>query len=36
MKSSGRPVMFKVKNKTWYDKLREKCEGDEILFERLK
>lgn len=30
------PAMFKIKSKAWLTKLREFCNGDEALFERLK
>ena len=29
-------VMFKVKSESWYARLREHCQGDDGLFERLK
>jgi len=29
------PIMFKIKTKAWLDKLREYCNGDERLFEKL-
>lgn len=32
----NKPVMFKVKSKAWYKKLKEQCKGDEKLFESLK
>lgn len=32
----GKPVMFKLKTKAWYDRLRERCAGDEALFNQLK
>lgn len=34
--SPGLPLMFKVKNQAWYEKLRARCAGDEALFEKLK
>jgi len=30
------PVMFKIKNKAWLDKLREFCKGDQKMFDLLK
>lgn len=33
--SPGRPLMFKVKNQAWYSKLRERCNGNEKLFQEL-
>jgi hypothetical protein len=34
-KKGNSPYMFKVKSQAWYDKLRERCEGDEKLFKEL-
>lgn len=31
----GHPVMFKVKRRTWYERLRERCAGDRAMFDRL-
>lgn len=31
----GRPVTFKVKNQAWLQALKDRCAGDEALFERL-
>jgi len=31
----GLPLMYKLKNKEWFKRLREKCDGDEKLFEQL-
>lgn len=33
--SPGRPLMFKIKSHEWYKALREKCNGDNKLFEEL-
>ena len=33
--SPGRPLMFKIKNKAWLDKVRAHCHGDEKLFKAL-
>ena len=33
--SPGRPLMFKLKNKAWLDRLKEKCGDDERLFKEL-
>lgn len=30
------PIMFKIKNQAWYQALREHCQNDEELFEKLK
>ncbi len=30
------PVMFKVKTREWLDRLKQRCAGDEILFEKLE
>jgi hypothetical protein len=30
-----RPLMFKIKNKAWLDRLKERCGDDEKLFEKL-
>lgn len=32
----GRPIMFKVKNQAWFDKLKEKCGNNNKLYESLK
>lgn len=32
----GGPIMFKVKSNAWLTKLREMCNGDEALYQRLK
>lgn len=34
--SPGRPLMFKVKNQAWLDRLRVQCGADEALFEKMK
>jgi len=37
-KAPGRhkqPLMFKIKRNTWYDRLKEHCQGDENLFKEL-
>ena len=34
--SPGLPRMFKIKNQAWYEKLRQRCGGDEALFEAMK
>ena len=34
-RSSGRPLMFKVKSHEWYAALREKCAGNKKLFKEL-
>lgn len=34
-KKTKLPVMFKIKTQAWLDKLKEKCNGDEKLFEEL-
>jgi len=34
-KKSGRPLMFKVKNMKWIEKLREYCDGNQDLYKRL-
>lgn len=34
--SRGRPAMFKVKSEAWYLRLKEHCNGDEAMFERLR
>lgn len=34
--SPGLPLMWKVKTQQWLDKLREKCAGDEVMFEKLR
>lgn len=34
-KTPGMPWMFKVKNSAWIAKLKDKCKGDEKLFEKL-
>lgn len=31
----GKTVMFKIKNRTWLNKLKDFCKGDESLFNRL-
>jgi hypothetical protein len=31
----GSPTMFKVKRRTWYERLRERCAGDQAMFDRL-
>jgi len=33
--SPGRPLMFKVKNRAWLEKLQAHCRGDEQLFKEL-
>ena len=33
--SPGLPLLYKLKNKEWFKRLREKCNGDEKLFEKL-
>ena len=33
--SPGLPLMFKIKNQAWLNKLQEQCQGDMALFERL-
>ena len=33
--SPGLPLMFKIKNRAWIEKLRERCAGDEKLFQQL-
>ncbi len=33
---TSHPLMFKVKSNAWIEKLRENCDGDTELFERLK
>jgi hypothetical protein len=33
--SPGLPRMFKLKNQAWYARLRERCQNDEALFNRL-
>ncbi len=33
--SPGRPLMFKIKNQAWIDRLKEKCGDDVLLFEKL-
>lgn len=33
--SPGLPLMFKIKNRAWLEKLRDRCSGDEALFDRL-
>lgn len=33
--SPGRPLMFKVKNRAWIEKVRAHCHGDEKLFQEL-
>lgn len=33
--SPGLPLLYKLKNKEWFKRLREKCNGDEKLFEQL-
>lgn len=35
-KITSHPLMFKIKTNAWLDKLREECDGDSVLFERLK
>lgn len=35
MKTFGIPIMFKIKNRAWFDRLRNHCKGDEKLFEKL-
>lgn len=34
-KKAGRPLMFKIKNRAWIARLKEKCGGDEKLFQAL-
>jgi hypothetical protein len=34
-KKNKSPILFKVKNQSWYHKLRERCNGDDELFEGL-
>jgi len=34
-RSPGLPLMFKVKNQAWIDKLKDHCRGDEKLFNEL-
>jgi hypothetical protein len=34
-KKGKRPIMFKIKNQEWYNKLRLRCKGNEELFEEL-
>lgn len=34
--SPGLPTMFKIKNQAWYEKVRQRCGGDEALFEALR
>ncbi len=34
-KTPGMPWMFKVKNRAWVDQLKNKCNGDEELFNKL-
>jgi hypothetical protein len=29
------PIMFKIKSRAWFDKLKEHCKGDDKLFEKL-
>lgn len=33
--SPGLPLLYKLKNKAWFKRLRNKCDGDEKLFEKL-
>lgn len=33
--SPGRPLMFKIKSNEWYQALRDRCKGDQKLFEEL-
>lgn len=35
-KGSCQPTMFKIKSNAWLDKLKEFCNGDERLYQRLK
>lgn len=35
-KVKNRPVMFKVKSKAWYDRLRTRCDGNTALFDQLR
>ena len=35
-KKTKMPIMFKVKNHAWYEKLRGHCKGNESLFNVLK
>jgi len=35
-KKTGKPVMFKIKSQAWLDKLREHCDGNDGMFEKLK
>jgi len=35
-RSNGLPFMFKRKSEAWLQKLRERCEGDDKLYERLR
>jgi len=32
----GGPTMFKIKSNAWRDRLKEMCNGDEALYNRLK
>jgi hypothetical protein len=34
-RKAGMPLMFKWKNLAWFQKLRERCQGDEALFNKL-
>ncbi len=33
---AGGPIMFKIKSNDWLNKLKEMCNGDEALYQRLK
>lgn len=35
-KKTGKPVMFKIKTEAWLEKLKEHCQGNEGMFEKLK
>jgi hypothetical protein len=35
-KKTGKPVMFKIKSEAWLEKLKEHCEGNDGMFEKLK
>ena len=33
--SPGRPLMFKIKNRAWLEKLKTFCKGNEALYDKL-